>query len=135
VDDAILLTGATHLWRRGLTFDSSLAGSLFDETIAVGRPAAVRAARLQLMANTLALPFTLVPEDAAEAVEALRTLNAVGGKSRVAAGAYPPADDPTSAADHAIWNPDGGPDGTSDWFAFLAALTGPAATEFNNAIR
>jgi hypothetical protein len=135
VDDAILLTGAAHLWRRGLTFDSSLAAALFDETVAAGRPAAVRAARLQLMANALALPSTLVPEDAAEAVEALRVLNAAGGKGRVTAGAYPPADDPTSAADHAIWNPDGGPAATSDWFAFLAALTGPAATEFNNAIR
>ena len=135
VDDAILLTGAAHLWRRGLTFDSSLAAGLFDETVTAGRPAAVRAARLQLMANALALPLALVPEDAVEAVQALRALDAAGGKGRVAAGAYPPADDPTSPTDHEIWNPDGGPAGTSDWFAFLADLTGPAATEFNNAIR
>jgi len=135
VDDAVLITGSAHLWRRGLTFDSSIAGALFDETVASGRPAAVGAARLQLMANALGLALAMVPPDAQEAVVAVRALNAAGGKSRVAPVAYRPADDPTSAADHAIWNPDGTPGGSPDWFAFLAALTGAAATDFNNAIR
>ena len=60
---------------------------------------------------------------------------AAGGKSRMAANAYKPADDPTTPADQAIWNPDGTRGGMPDWFAFLVALTGPAATNFNNAIR
>ena len=135
VDDALLLTGTAHLWRRGLTFDSSLAVGLFDEAVAFGRPAAVRAARLQLLANALGLPANFVPEDIDDCLFAVQRLAAVGGLGRINAAAYPPADDPTSATDRDIWNPDGAAGFTSDWLLFFAALAGGAATDFNNAIR
>lgn len=135
VDDAILITGSAHGWRRGLSFDSALSAALFDEAIAEGRPAAVRAARLALLGQALGLPAANTPEDPADAVRALRRLNERGGKSRVSPAAYPAVADPTSQADHDIWNPNGSPGAVSDWFTFLAALTGAAATDFNNAIR
>lgn len=134
VDDALLLTGTTHLWRRGLTFDSAVSVGLFDDAVTVGRPSAVRGARLQLMANALGVPVTLVPDDPEDVLAAVKDMNARGGFGRVTPAAYPPAADPTSTADHDIWNPDGRPGVVTDWLTFFASL-GPAAAEFNNAIR
>jgi hypothetical protein len=135
VDDALLLTGSTHLWRRGLSFDSSLAVAMFDEAVARGRPNAVRAARRQLLADRLAIPPALVPDDPRGLCAALLRLNAGGGLMRVVPDAYPAADDPTTAADLAVWNPDGRPGGTSDWYAILGGLSSDAATELGNAAR
>lgn len=135
VDDALLLTGSTHLWRRGLTFDSSLAVGLFDENVTNGRPTAVRAARLQLLANALGLPLGLLPDDPQDCLSAITAMNSGGGLGRVKPGVYPAKDDPTSDADLSTWNPDGRPGVVSDWLLFFAALTGGAAVEFNNAIR
>ncbi|MDN3524669.1 hypothetical protein QWY79_05240 [Halomonas sabkhae] len=136
VDDALMLTGSTHLWRRGLTFDSSLAVGLFDENVAVGRPAAVRAARQQLLANALGLPLNFLPDDPEDCLDAITQLNASGGLGRVDPGAYlAGGDNAPSSTDMDIWNPNGRPNGTSDWLTFFAALTGDASTEFNNAIR
>ncbi|XKE46149.1 hypothetical protein LG302_03135 [Halomonas organivorans] len=136
VDDTLMLTGSTHLWRRGLTFDSSLAVGLFDENVAVGRPAAVRAARQRLLANALGLPLNFLPDDPEDCLDAIAQLNASGGLGRVDPGAYlATSDNAPSSADMDIWNPNGRPGGTSDWLTFFAALTGDASTEFNNAIR
>ena len=135
VDDALLLTGSTHLWRRGLSFDSSLSIAMFDEAVARGRPNLVRAARRQLLADRLALAPALVPDDPRGLCGALLRLNAAGGLMRVLPDAYPAAVDPTSAADLAIWNPDGRPGGSSDWYALLGGLSSDAATELNNATR
>jgi hypothetical protein len=136
VDDALLLSGSTHLWRRGLTFDSALSVGIFDENTTFGRPSAVRAARLQLMANALGLPVGFLPEDPEDCLVALQQLVKSGGLGRIDPTTYPPTDDPTSTADRGIWNPDGRPgsSGTS-WLTFFAGLTGGAATDFNNAIR
>lgn len=38
IDDAETLTGTTHLWRRGLSFDSPFAAAVFDAALAPGRP-------------------------------------------------------------------------------------------------
>ncbi|WP_289019760.1 hypothetical protein [Desulfobacter postgatei] len=135
VDDALLLTGSTHLWRRGLTFDSSLAVGLFDENVTFGRPTAVRATRLQLMANALGLPLNLVPDDPQDCLAAVRQLNTSGGLMRVKPNVYSAKANTVSTTDLNVWNPDGTLGGTSDWFVFIAALTGDTATEFNNAIR
>ncbi len=135
VDDALMLTGSTHLWRRGLTFDSSLAVGLFDENVAFGRPAAVRTARLQLVANALGLPTELVPEDAEDCLTAIQQMNDSGGLIRVKAGVYNAKPHTISSGDMDIWNPDGTPGIVSDWFVFLAALSGNAGTDMNNAIR
>ncbi|TXC62079.1 hypothetical protein FSC37_23170 [Piscinibacter aquaticus] len=135
VDDVWLLTGSTHLWRRGLSFDSSLAVALFDENTARGRPAALRQARRQLMADRLGVDISLIGDDMAQLRATLQRLNLAGGLQRVLPNVYPAADDTTSTTDRQIWNPDGRPGGTSDWLLFLGALAGDAADEVNNAIR
>jgi hypothetical protein len=136
VDDALLLTGTTHLWRRGLTFDSSLAVGLFDENVAFGRPAAVRAARVNLLARGLGIAPALVPDDPAGCVSAIRRLVAVGGHGRVAPNPYAAAADQTSVDDRNVWNPDGTPEGSStSWHLWFAGVSGSTATELINAIR
>lgn len=135
VDDVWLLSGSTHLWRRGLSFDSSLAVALFDESTARGRPAALRQARRQLIADRLGVDVSLIGDDMAQLRATLQRLNLSGGLQRVLPNVYPAAADTTPATDLQIWNPDGRPGGTSDWLLFLGALGGNAADEVNNAIR
>lgn len=135
VDDVVAITGTTHLWRRGLSFDSSFAMALFDENVVDGRPGAVRAARRQLFVDRLGLAANLVPDDPADMLATVRRLNAGGGLQRVKPNVYPAAADTTSTTDRDIWNPDGRPGGVSDWFLFFAGLSGGAATDVNNAIR
>lgn len=135
VDDAILVTGTAHLWRRGLTFDSSLALALFDEATVAGRPATVRAARRQLVGDRLAISPTLVPDDPRQLRTALERLNTAGGLMRVVPNAYPAAADPTSGADLEVWNPDGSKGGTSDWYLFLGGLTAAVHDEVSNSAR
>lgn len=133
VDDAVLLGGTAHLWRRGLTFDSALSAAVLDDTLADGRPAQVATARRQLIEQMLGLRADLLPAAPEHCVAALKALNAGEGFGRVAPAAYPAAVDTTTAADHAIWNPDGSP--PFDWVALLAAPTSAAAADSNNAIR
>src|SRR5262249_16409765 len=70
IDDAYALTGTTHLWRRGLAFDSSLAAAGLDETLTDGRPPAVRNFRRALVGGALGVPPAPVPDDPAELVAA-----------------------------------------------------------------
>ena len=53
VDDVWSMTGATHIRRRGMTFDGSAAIASFDRTIANGYSAKVQAQRQALMAEKL----------------------------------------------------------------------------------
>ncbi|MBL8973166.1 MAG: hypothetical protein JNK56_21450, partial [Myxococcales bacterium] len=53
VDDAYALTGTTHLWRRGLSFDSPFAATIFDEALTPGRPADLVGFRRRLLAGRL----------------------------------------------------------------------------------
>jgi hypothetical protein len=106
VDDAFALTGTTHLWRRGLSWDSSLAASVFDERLVDGRPQDVRAFRLQLVADRLGIPVARVPADASELVKAIRDLDARGAERLSASPITRPAPKPANA-DIDIWNPDG----------------------------
>jgi len=135
VDDVWLLTGSTHLWRRGLSFDSSLAVALFDEATERGRPAALRQARRQLIADRLGVDVSLIGDDMAQLRATIGRLNAAGGLQRVQPNVYPAALDSTAPSDQEVWNPDGRPGGTSDWLLFLGALSGNAADDVNNAIR
>jgi hypothetical protein len=134
VDDAVLVTGTAHLWRRGLSFDSSLAVALFDEATTRGRPGTVRAARRQLIGDRLAIAPTLVPDDPRQLRDALARLNELGGLMRVI-DVYAAQDDPTAPADRDAWNPDGRPSGTSDWYLFFAGLGAGVVTDINNAAR
>jgi hypothetical protein len=135
VDDAIFVTGTAHLWRRGLTFDSSLAVALFDEALARARPAAVRAARRQLIGDRLAIVPQLVPDDPRQLLESIVRLNEAGGLMRVATNVYAAQPDTFSDADRQAWNPDGRPGGTSDWYLYFVALGADVAAEIDNAAR
>lgn len=135
VDDSFLLTGTTHLWRRGLTFDSSLAVSLTDDALTLGRPATVRAARLQLVADRLGLPVNFSPVDPAHLLDAVRRLEAAGGLRRLVPAAYTPAADATNPTELLAWNPDGRPGGTTDWYLYFVDVVDGAATGINTAIR
>lgn len=112
VDDAFALTGTTHLWRRGLTFDSSLAAAVFDERLIDGRPREIRRFRRALLAGRLGIAESLVPEEPAQLVLSIIDFDRTGS-FRLASHALRPPDKlapgqtyPTDT-DLAIWNPDG----------------------------
>ena len=124
VDDAWALTGGTHLWRRGLSFDTSLAVAVFDERLDGGRPAEVIGFRRALVAGRLGLAPSLLPEDAEELVRAVRTLSNRGGGLRLAPEVLEPPVPEPSELDTRVWNPDGsfvGGFNFMDWLAGLAA--------------
>lgn len=114
VDDAYVLTGTTHLWRRGLSFDASYAVAVFDDQLTLGRPAEITTFRRSLVAGRLGLPVTSVPDDPEELVSALRTLKERGGFGRLVTESILPPDpslttatDPALFTEASIWNPDG----------------------------
>ncbi|MDC0715775.1 hypothetical protein [Nannocystis bainbridge] len=119
IDDAFALTGTTHLWRRGLSWDSSLAAAVFDERVIDGRPQDVRAFRIQLLADRLGIPTSRVPDDPAELVRAIRELDARGSNRLSAIPIARPSDTPQNA-DIDAWNADGSKDDLD--LASVAAL-------------
>ena len=56
VDDAYTLTGTTHLWRLGPSFDSSLAVVVFDERLTGGRPQEICQFRHRLAIDAAVTP-------------------------------------------------------------------------------
>jgi hypothetical protein len=117
VDDAVAFAGTTHLWRRGLSFDSSLAAAVLDEALLRGRSQEVTNFRTTLMAGQLGIPANQVPLDPVDTVRAIREMVERGGFQRLAPERIRPPD-PTlttvnddGAADGVtdvdIWNPDG----------------------------
>ncbi len=136
IDDVWLAMGTTHFWRRGLTFDSSLAATLFDENVTLGRPAAVRTARLQLMANSLGLAVNLVPDDPEDCLQAMQQLATGSGLGLVKPNVFMPTENETADIERAIWNPDGRPGEFSSWFGlFNDLINNGDADELSNAIR
>ena len=105
VDDAWALTGGTHLWRRGLSFDASLAVAVFDERLTNGRPADVVAFRRAMIAGRLGLAATLLPEDPAELVAAVRELSSRGGGLRLSPDAIAVPDPAPSDVDVTVLEP------------------------------
>jgi hypothetical protein len=122
VDDAWGLTGSTHLWRRGLSFDASLAVAVFDERLTNGRPADVVGFRRALIAGRLGLAPTLLPEDPVELIAAVRQLSSRGGGQRLSPDAIAVPDPVPSDLDVTVWNPDGSPASSFDAMAWLAGL-------------
>jgi len=123
VDDVYCLTGTTHLWRRGLSFDSSLAAAVFDEHLSGGRSQEVRRFRRALLAGRLGLAETLVPDDAIELVNSLQLLTARGSIRLATDVIEKPSPAPT-ATDNDIWNRDGSAQvgfNPIQWIADLAA--------------
>jgi len=131
VDDAVLLTGTTHPWRRGRTFDSSVAVSLFDENVAQGRPREVLMARRRLVADRLGVDTALLPDVATELAGAIRLLAQRRGGARLARDAFPVHPDGTSTGDRAVWNPDGGDPAV---LSLLLGAVGTTADDLNNAV-
>lgn len=123
VDDAYALTGTTHAWRRGLSFDSSLAVAAFDEVLDEGRPAEVRKFRRALLSGRLGLSPNLLPDDPEDLVQAVQTLASRGGGARLATDAtVAPTPAPTST-DNDIWDRDGSLQSGFNPVAWLTALT------------
>jgi hypothetical protein len=133
VDDAFALTGTTHLSRRGLSWDSSLAASVFDERLVDGRPQDVRSFRIQLMADRLGTPVTRLPADGAELVKAIRDLDTRGSERLSATPILRPTPAPPNG-DIDIWNPDGSK--TDITLASIATLfaSAVALTDLEHAI-
>jgi hypothetical protein len=127
IDDAIALTGTTHLSRRGLSWDSSLAAAVFDEQLTDGRPRDVLGFRIRLLADRLGIPVNRVPDDPAELVKAIRDLDSRGSERLSATKIARPATKPQNA-DIDAWNPDGSKSGLTlasiaTAFASFVALT------------
>jgi hypothetical protein len=133
IDDAFALTGTTHLWRRGLTWDSSLAAAAFDERLIDGRPQDVRGFRIQLLADRLGIAATRVPEDPGELVKAIRALDDRGSDRLSTVPIVRPTQAPANG-DIDTWNPDGSISGLS--LGSLAASFGAAValTDVDHAI-
>ncbi len=111
VDDAYALTGSTHLWRRGLSFDSSLAVALFDEVLQGGRPSEIVNFRRALIAQQLSLPALRVPDDPAALVHLVQQYNQMrSGRVGHTPLQLPKLDAPAAGG----WQPDDGwnPDGS-----------------------
>ena len=125
VDDAYALTGSTHCSRRGLSFDSSLAVAVFDETLENGRPAEIRRFRRALLCGRLGLTPSALPEDPADLVAAVQILAMRGGGSRLATGPIVAATPAPTDTDAEIWDRDGS---LQAGFNPIAWLTGLAAS-------
>ncbi|QAT88043.1 hypothetical protein EJ065_6514 [Corallococcus coralloides] len=122
VDDVHALTGTTHLSRRGLTFDSSVAVAAFDEQLVDDRAREVRDFRRALMAGRLGVDPNLLPDEPLALFDAIRRLVETGGRGRLAVEPYKLPDTPTGNLTADAWNPDGSPGTSFDFLARLAAL-------------
>ncbi|MDZ7779810.1 MAG: hypothetical protein U5R14_07735 [Gemmatimonadota bacterium] len=136
VDDAYAFTGSTHLWRRGLSFDSSYAVAAFDERVRDGRPAAVTSFRRRLLAGRLGVELGGVPDDPVQIVRAVRDLSSRGGFGRLAAERIRAPDptlttstDPSTISDVDLWDPDGSPPASFNPVEWIAGMLTTVQTE------
>ncbi|MCA9695050.1 MAG: hypothetical protein KC636_36055, partial [Myxococcales bacterium] len=132
VDDVYALVGTSHLWRRGLSFDSSYAVALTDDRLEDDRAQEIAAFRRSLCAGRLGLALPELPDDPAELAFGLRLLASRGGHGRLAAKRIAPPDpDPalagligsSSMTSFDIWDRDGSPESGFNPVAWLANLT------------
>jgi hypothetical protein len=116
VDDAWAMVGTTHLWRRGLSYDSSYAVTVCDDRLERGRPQEVLRFRRQLCADRLGIAVTEVPDDPAALIDGVHAFVTRGGFGRLAAARLrlPPEADSTLVmgtpfTETDVWDPDGSP--------------------------
>ena len=125
VDDAWALTGSTHLSRRGLGFDSSLAAVVWDEQLRDGRPADIVRFRRQLVSRRLSLPLNRVPDEPAALAEAIASYAAQHSGRQHALTFPKPRYDPAQAGDRTMLdaaNPDGGYRANVSLLDFITSL-------------
>ena len=135
VDRAYLLTGSTHLWRRGLSSDSSVAVATFDDTLTAGRPASLSTTLDELLATRLGTDVSLLHRDPAGLVDAIRVLVTGGGGGRTAVGTTLLPDPVPSDGDVQLWDRDGAPGASLAPLADLTSLTTTAAAEIRDDLR
>lgn len=135
VDTAYLLTGTSHLWRRGMSHDASVAVAGFDTAVAGGRPASLVAAFHALLATRLGVPVSLLHRDPAGLVAAIRTLVSDGGGGRTTVGTTKLPDPLPTDGDVTIWNPDGAPGAGLDPLNGLLALDTTGGAEIRDDLR
>jgi hypothetical protein len=129
------MVGTTHLWRRGLSYDSSYAVAVFDDRLEAGRPQEVLNFRRQLCADRLGVAPSDVPDHPADLVDGVRALVTRGGFGRLVADRIrPPAEAPTTLVsttftEDDVWNPDGSTPSGLNPLVFLLQLTPGAVTE------
>ena len=129
VDDVYALTGTTHFWRRGFSFDSSVATAVFDETLDDGAPAEVRKFRRALLSGRLGLDPKLLPDDPSELIAAVRTLASRGGGARLAFSTTPSPDPAPTSADNDIWDRDGSLQAGFNPVSWITALSASVQTQ------
>jgi len=130
VDDVYALTGTTHLSRRGLTFDASVAVAAFDEQLVGDCAREVRDFRRALMAGRLGLDLALLPDEPPALFDAIRRLVDTGGHRRLIVEPYQVPDAPTGNVTADAWNPDGSPGTSFDVLVRFATLLTSIQSEF-----
>jgi hypothetical protein len=135
VDGAYLLTGTTHLWRRGLSSDSSVAIAAFDGAISAGRPTSIATTLETLLATRFGTALSLLHRDPPGLVDAIRMLVSSGGGGRTAVGTTQLPDPLPSDGDVQLWNRDGAPGASLAPLADLTALSTTAAGELRDDLR
>lgn len=117
VDDVWCLVGATHLRRRGMTFDGSAAIASFDRQITDGYSTKVRNYRRALMAAKMNIPAPAAGQPLngewvrlgrpVSAFDVVNDLLAQGGYGRVQSIWPGPSDNSVLAAQDSVADPDG----------------------------
>lgn len=127
IDDVYVITGTAHLWRRGLTFDSSVAVSLFDKRLSEGRSNAINQFRRKLMANILGTTISSLPADLHDVIAGLREFrkNENIGLENVIDQPNPSLDDFTVNG----WNCEGGMGVGGSLYEWLRSPRGPGSIE------
>ena len=126
IDDVWALVGNTHLWRRGLSFDSSLAVAVFDEANLFGRGTAVSAYRVQLAADRVGVLNTQIPLVGHEFVASIKRL--AEGRLALGAIARAPSTEAPTATDLLLWNPYGSVSSDFELDGWLAAAAAHMTT-------
>jgi hypothetical protein len=139
VDDAVAFVGTTHLWRRGLSYDSSYAVAVLDEQQLRGRSAEVLNFRFASMAAAIDVTPNQLPLDPSDTIRAIGALAELGGFQRLAPDhirrpdpALTPGDTDLGLTELDIWDPDGSFPGASDVAAWLLTLQTAVADDVFN---
>lgn len=132
VDDVYAITGTTHLWRRGQTFDSSVAVAAFDEQIVDDASRELRDFRRRLVAGRLGLGLTQLPDEPAALTEAIRRINEQGGRGRTMVEHLETPAETTGTISRAAWNPDGSPGTDFDVLVRLATALASVSAEIED---